>query len=311
LIRSPFIDLHLTQIQYQFCYKLSSGKDECTTLGELPLSVFLGNLPPPPDIDFSAFPNANAMQKTILRLISSSAYAFNIGNVALDLLAESLENPDFERGLPDDQWLRELTRWQKQVLSSLQVAMIDYSMGPGTRDTAYPMYLRPASDTEKQMCGMQKMRKSGNVVNVNVFGLSFIIAFSVLIALLDIFILKFMIFLSRFRAALGPRIDRWIQDGIWQLQRRAYEGEGYRGWTDLEADIPLTKEDKLKDLAILWLPSKSPAVNHGETFGSMTTVGSQPPSRKVTAAESVQPIEDNERQELGIFGWFRRQGDRD
>ncbi|KAF2626873.1 hypothetical protein BU25DRAFT_491794 [Macroventuria anomochaeta] len=277
---SKFARALACQEQYRFCYKPPSGKDECTELGELPLSVFLGNLPPP-NIDFSAFPNANEMQKAIFRLITSSAYEFNIANVALDLLAESLEKPDIERGLPDDQWLRELTRWQKQILASLQVAMINYSIGPGSRDTAYPAYVRPTTDAEKQLCTMQKMRKSDNVVNVNVFGLSFIIAFSILVALLDIFIPKFMIYLSKFRAALSPRIDRWIQDGIWQLQQRAYEGEGYRGWTDLEADIPLTTEDKLKDLAILWLPSKSPAMSHGENRG------------------------------FGIMGWFRTQGGRD
>lgn len=250
------------------------------------------------------------MQKTILRLISSSAYEFNVGNVALDLLAQSLENPDIERGLPDDQWLRELTRWQKQTLASLQVAMVDYSIGPGSRDTAFPVYLRPASDVEKQLCGMQKMRKNGNVVNINVFGMSFVIAFSVLVALLDILILKFMIYLSKFRAALGPRIDRWIQDGIWQLQRRAYEGEGYRCWTDLEADIPLTNENKLKDLAILWLPSKTRIMENDEILDSGTTVVSHRPSRKDTTTESVQPIGDGVDQGLGILGWFGRRGNR-
>ncbi|KAJ8117285.1 hypothetical protein OPT61_g1490 [Boeremia exigua] len=293
------------QEQYQFCYKLPTGEDECTEAGELPLSVFLGNLPPPPNIDFSPFPKANEMQKTIIRLLATSAYEFNIGLVPEDLLAGSLENPD-GRGLPDDQWLRELARWQKQVLASLQVAMIDYSIGPGVRDTAYPFYFEPGSEAEKQLCGMQKMKKSGSVVNVNVFGLSFIIAFSVLVAVLDIFILKFMIYLSKFRAALNPRIDRWIQDGVWQLQRRAYEGEGYRAWTDLEADIPLTKEDRLKDLPILWLPSKSPNVNRNAAFDSSSTVGLQHPSREDTTTDNVQPVLDEENQSRGILGWFKR-----
>ncbi|KZM26287.1 hypothetical protein ST47_g2591 [Ascochyta rabiei] len=228
-------------LHYQFCYKLASGKDECTELGELPLSIFLGNLPPPPNIDFSTFPNANEMQKTILRLITTSAYEFNIANVALDLLTGFLERtPISKEGCP----------------------MIN---------------------AEKQLCKMQKMRKSGKVPNrnANVFGLSFIIAFFVLVAILDIFILKFKIYFSKFRAALSPRIDCWIQDGIWQLQRRAYEGEGYRSWTDLEADIPLTDEKTLKDLSILWLPGKSPAlrghalrdpaVNFGDTCDSTST----------------------------------------
>jgi hypothetical protein len=145
--------------------------------------------------------------------------------------------------------------------------------------------------------------------NINVFGLSFIVAFSALVAILDIFILKFMIYLSRFRAALSPRIDRWIQDGIWQLQRRAYEGEGYRCWTDLEADVPLTTENQLKDLPILWLPSKSPAVNHGGMFDSTTTVGSQQTSNKNRAVQNIKPVDVEEDRGFGILGWFRRRNE--
>lgn len=79
-------------------------------------------------------------------------------------MARSVDDPDVENGLPDDQWLRELARWQKQVLASLQVTMIDYSIGPGVRDAAFPGKIRPGTDAEKKLCTMQKMRKSGNVV---------------------------------------------------------------------------------------------------------------------------------------------------
>ncbi len=143
------------------------------------------------------------------------------------------------------------------------------------------------------------------------FGLSFIIAFSCLVALLDIFILKFMIYLSRFRATLGPRIDRWIQDGVWQLQRRAYEGEGYRGWTDLEADIPLTYETKLKDLPILWLPRKSPAlhdpaINYGEMIDWTSTLAPSQQKHKTGTIQTVEPVQGGEDHGLGLLGHFRR-----
>lgn len=149
--------------------------------------------------------------------------------------------------------------------------------------------------------------------NINVFGLSFIIAVAVFFAILDITILRIMIYLTRFRRALGPRIDRWIQDGVWQLQRRAYEGEGYRAWTDLEADIPRTDESKLKDLPILWVPGKSPelreldfaldpAVNSGEVH-STSTFGSVQSGKTGTVQTVVEgPPEKSKRWGLGIFG---------
>jgi hypothetical protein len=110
------------------------------------------------------FPQANEIQKTILRLLSTSAWLFNIGTVVEDLLAGSLDNPDKLKGLPDNQWILEVERWEKQILASLQVAFVDYSIGPGIRDVASPIFEKPNSEAEKQLCGMQKMKKTGDVV---------------------------------------------------------------------------------------------------------------------------------------------------
>jgi hypothetical protein len=77
------------------------------------------------------------------------------------------------------------------------------------------------------------------------------------VAIIDITFLKFLIFLSKFRAALAPRIDRWILDGVWQLQRRAYETQNHHNWSGVEGEIPVyTEEKEFKDLPFLWLPAK-------------------------------------------------------
>jgi hypothetical protein len=93
---------------------------------------------------------------------------------------------------------------------------------------------------------------------------------------IDISLLKFLIYLSRFRRQLGPRIERWIQDGVWQLQRRAYEGEGQRDWIDPGSEIPLTDRGRLmRDLPILWVPGKSPTAMQAARFepaGSQETL---------------------------------------
>ncbi|KAF2180391.1 hypothetical protein K469DRAFT_714765 [Zopfia rhizophila CBS 207.26] len=54
------------------------------------------------------------------------------------------------------------------------------------------------------------MRKLGGFVNINVFGLVFIVAVSSIVAILDITLLKFLVYMSRFRRALAPRLDRWV-----------------------------------------------------------------------------------------------------
>ena len=87
-----------------------------------------------------------------------------MATVPTNLLAGSLENPNREEELPDDQRIRELTRWQRQILASLQMAFIDYAIGPKHRDNTAGGHIAPENEFEKRLCVMQKMRKSGDVV---------------------------------------------------------------------------------------------------------------------------------------------------
>jgi hypothetical protein len=76
--------------------------------------------------------------------------------------------------------------------------------------------------------------------NINVFGLAFVIAICCLITILDIVILRFLIFLKTFRKSLGPRLNGWIQDGVFQLQRRAFEASDSATWERLDQVVPVT-----------------------------------------------------------------------
>lgn len=109
---------------------------------------------------------------------------------------------------------------------------------------------------------------------------------------IDISLLKFLIYLSRFRRQLGPRIERWIQDGVWQLQRRAYEGEGQRDWTHPGSEIPITDRGRLmRDLPILWVPGKSPMAMQAATFAS---TGSQETLRPAEGGMDGMNTADNQ-----------------
>jgi hypothetical protein len=87
--------------------------------------------------------------------------------------------------------------------------------------------------------------------------MAFVITTSLFFAAVDIVLLKFLIYLGKFRRALSPRIERWIQDGVLQLQRRAYEAHGEGIWSDLSKEVPLTEAKQL--LAELPLESLPPA----------------------------------------------------
>ncbi|KAF2727987.1 hypothetical protein EJ04DRAFT_581657 [Polyplosphaeria fusca] len=154
--------------------------------------------------------------------------------------------------LPDDQWVKEIVGWESHTWASLQIAIEKYATGAKSIDPYADSYIKaPETDGEKALCAKQRMKKSGGFVNINVFALSFVYAFSVFIVTMDIVLLRFLIYLSRFRRmrTLGPRIERWIQDGVLQLQRRAFESSRQGTWRSLEKEVPITaRRETLEDL---------------------------------------------------------------
>lgn len=68
---------------------------------------------------------------------------------------------------------------------------------------------------------------------------------------MDLVLLKFLVYLKKFRKVLAPRIDAWVQDNVFQLQRRAYEALDEGPWENLKDEIPVTVEKvKLSTLSV-------------------------------------------------------------
>jgi len=172
-------------------------------------------------------------------VVQNALIEFSYANLQ-NFAADSLSVNDIIGSLPNDQWVKELERWFSVGLSHLQIGISDYAVGLAVRDPgkAAEYEMPPKERGQRRLCGMQKMRKPGGFTNINFFALVFMLTFSVTVTLLDLLLLRFFIFMSRFRVALSPRIDRWIQDGIFQLQRRAYETHAQ--WRDTEEEIPVT-----------------------------------------------------------------------
>lgn len=73
--------------------------------------------------------------------------------------------------------------------------------------------------------------------------------------IIDLFVIKVLIYSKNARPLLEPRINRWIQDSVLQYQRRAYEAHGQGTWLHLNSEIPTTSHmDTLLDIPIDLLP---------------------------------------------------------
>jgi hypothetical protein len=70
-------------------------------------------------------------------------------------------------GLPADQWIVESLFLEKYVFSMMQILFTDYAIGPEARSPiAKDSVTLAASEGEKALCSIQKMRKAGGFASV-------------------------------------------------------------------------------------------------------------------------------------------------
>lgn len=67
--------------------------------------------------------------------------------------------------LPSDQWVREILKWENLIWTSRKVLVSDYAIGYSARvDTIQDFIRKDLRPGERQLCGMQRMRKTGGFV---------------------------------------------------------------------------------------------------------------------------------------------------
>ena len=68
----------------------------------------------------------------------------------------------YSPGLPDDQWVKEVVGWENYLWAIYQTVVTDYGVGHASRDPAVLEVVKQNTTAgEKQLCGVQRMRKSG------------------------------------------------------------------------------------------------------------------------------------------------------
>ncbi|KAF2736926.1 hypothetical protein EJ04DRAFT_488916 [Polyplosphaeria fusca] len=277
--------------QYQFCLTRGSEKS-CTNLTGLPS-------------DFTrAFPSASDIQSAALDVLFASSSMMDISNPLSLNISSMKSTTGVIPPIPDDQWVNELHRYESIVFAGIQYVTSNYAIGPKSKDPMADSYTRPpATEGQKALCGMQKMKRSGGFASINVFGLAFVTAIACFSIFLDLIVLRFLMFLTYFRHILAPRIDRWIQDSILQLQRHAYEAEGQGHWTRLNSDMPVaTNREAFTDLPLEPLLLRIGTAGTWQTLPSPVTKSSGSNMEKielVRTKSSGRSHEESRRDEEG------------
>ncbi|KAF2269743.1 hypothetical protein CC78DRAFT_574610 [Lojkania enalia] len=225
---------------YQYCISRERASDYCTNLTGVP-----------DKISPSMFPDASDVQIAAMQQVRTASITIDIVYSAGELQAGIQDLDYLMPSLPDDQWIREYMGWESTIWAAMQIQIADYAIGAEVRAPSVGPYVKNRTEMtggEKELCSMQRMRNPGGFVNVNVFGLSFIIAFSIFVTILDLIMLRFLIYMKKLR---HERLDRWIQDGTFQLQRRAYEADAQGVWDCLTREVPVTRlNERLSELPL-------------------------------------------------------------
>ncbi|KAM7212649.1 hypothetical protein V8F06_011977 [Rhypophila decipiens] len=174
----------------------------------------------------------------------------------------SKSSTSFQVGVPDNQWQVEMYAWMYYLLAISQSSITHLAAGPGILDSKFDALLAnltlPDGGDGKLLCHSQKMGAPDGYSNINFLGFIIVVAISAVIMLVNMSlvpILKYAHQVSKGR--LFPRVRLWAEDGMLQIQRKAYEGMGRDNWV-----IGKSAEEQADTEQ--WIPLKSVPVYEGD-----------------------------------------------
>ncbi|KIW84087.1 hypothetical protein Z517_03333 [Fonsecaea pedrosoi CBS 271.37] len=180
----------------------------------------------------------------------SSMFYTTSGRGGLALRASEKVSDIISAGLPNNQWMLEMSNLFAMALARLQHSVVEYATGPS--DVTDGMIVQGPSDSEgRALCSAQMIRNTGLYANFSVLGLSLIVGLGTLIIIASIVLEAVVEFFRRRRQykSVNDAVDKslqWVLDGKFQLMRLAYEGIGVGTWVRTGQHIPVVKEGEQK-----------------------------------------------------------------
>ncbi|OAP59265.1 hypothetical protein AYL99_06563 [Fonsecaea erecta] len=180
----------------------------------------------------------------------ASMFYTTSGRGGLALRASEKVADIISEGLPNDQWVIEMSNLFAMALARLQHGIVEYATGPS--DVTDGMIVQGPSDSEgRALCSAQMVRNTGLYMNFSILGLSLIVGLGAIIIIASIFVESVVDFFRRRRrySMVNGSVDKslqWVLDGKFQLMRLAYEGIGVGTWVRTDEHTPVVKEAEPK-----------------------------------------------------------------
>lgn len=218
--------------QHQFCNP-ATGK--CT---ELTAST-------PVTDEVSKIGLNDAQISTTLRLVFFFNYLatyFSVSSRGANALrASETVHETTQIGLPDDQWITEVSSWFAVSLAKLQQKVIQYATGPAYSSDDLQL-IKPYNKEQVNMCENQIVRSQDGSISFSVLGISIILTLGGILILTSLVIDTLVGFIRRKFHWKEHKSLQWTLDEKKQLQRLGYEEAGQGHWSGGAGSVPVTKK---------------------------------------------------------------------
>ncbi|KAL8687209.1 MAG: hypothetical protein Q9218_006557 [Villophora microphyllina] len=155
--------------------------------------------------------------------------------------SETVHNSFFQIGLPDTQWMIEVSSWFDVAMAKLQAKMVQYATGPTNVPAGYSVIKLP-SDASLDICKNQIIRNNSGTTSFSVLGVAIILIVGSLLIVTSLVLEPALGFARRQMRRNEYKSLQYIADGTWQLQRLAYEEAGQGHWSGGANTVPLTRK---------------------------------------------------------------------
>lgn len=222
--------------QHQYC---NPTNKQCTPLNSFSLAH--------QSLDENKIGLNEAQMVTLLRLdllteFLTTYYSVN-SRGANALRASETVNDLSQIGLPNNQWMTEVSTWFAVSMAKLQQTVIDYATGPGYIPDG--MYLSRPVEQQEKMCKNQILRSSSGNISFSVLGLAIILILGTILISTGLVLPTVVGLLRHWFKWKEHKSLQWRVDGKLQLQRLAYEEAGQGHWSGGADSVPLTRKNEL------------------------------------------------------------------
>ena len=210
-------------VQYQWCNTGLSHGPKCTPLGGTRDTSALYESAKT-QLDLNAYQVATLERMDYITAYSELHFALDYLGSDI-LLAHQMPYHSLSPGLPDDQWIKEVSQIFATGLVSMQLQTLEWVTGDG--NPAHNHYQEPpTTEAGKRMCRNQ-IAQTPHYASFNILGLCIIFIFGGLFVLINFFIdTALTANVRRFKPLNEDRRMDWISYSALQMQRMAFESRG-------------------------------------------------------------------------------------